>query len=114
MGNNCASAREKYEVNKSKGAEMYQNAKKKTQEKLDKAKENYSAYKEKAREKYDEAKLKYKGYGVQQINDTSETGVITKFEFELPLTRVSLDEFERRVKKFVDSSGDQGEEITLK
>ena len=46
------------------------------------------------------------------VIDTSPTGSITIFEMELPLTRMSLDEFERRIKKLVDS--EQGDEITVK
>jgi hypothetical protein len=38
--------------------------------------------------------------------------VITKFESELPLAKISLDEFERRIKKFVDTN--EGEDLTLK
>jgi hypothetical protein len=31
--------------------------------------------------------------------DTSDTGFITEFEYQLPLIKVDIDEFERRLKK---------------
>ena len=44
--------------------------------------------------------------------DTTETGSITQFENDLPLQRVALDDFERRIKKLVDS--ETGDEVTLR
>ena len=46
------------------------------------------------------------------INDPSETGIITKFEATFPLITISLDEYERRIKKFIDSETCNNE-ITL-
>ena len=51
------------------------------------------------------------GFSVPAIDDKSETGCITSFEQKLPLARISLLEFERRLKKLVDPGND--DEITL-
>lgn len=113
MGNNyCAGARESYDEKKKKGLEIYNNTKQTAKVKYQKAKENYDVYKEQAKEKYEETKMRMQGYSVQVVNDTSETAIITKFESELPLCKMSLDDFERRIKKFVDA--DNREELTLK
>ena len=53
-----------------------------------------------------------KGYQITNITDSSETGVITEFENNLPLQKISLDDFERRIKKLGDS--ESGDEISLK
>ena len=45
-----------------------------------------------------------KGYTVEKVEDKSETGFITDFEFTLPLKKIDIDEYERRLKKLVDSS----------
>lgn len=44
--------------------------------------------------------------------DTTETGPITAFENDFSLQRVALDDYERRIKKLVDS--ETGDEVTLK
>lgn len=112
MGNNCAGAREKYDSSKTKGLELYNNTKQRASVKYQQARLSYDVYKEKARDKYEETKMKMQGYSVQPINDTSDTGVITKFEQELPLAKISLDDYERRIKKFVDA--EHREELSLK
>ncbi len=54
------------------------------------------------KQKYEDARLKYKGYKVEKISDSGELGFITDFEFELPLKKVDIDEYERRLKKLVE------------
>ena len=49
---------------------------------------------------------------MQNITDSSETGCITEFENTFVLQKVALDDFERRIKKLVDSS--VGDEVTEK
>jgi hypothetical protein len=43
-----------------------------------------------------------KGYSPPNVDDKSETGMISNFEKKLPLGKVDIDEFERRLKKLVD------------
>lgn len=43
-------------------------------------------------------------YGAESISDSSELGFISAFEQTLPLKKIDIDEFERRLKKLVDSS----------
>lgn len=43
-----------------------------------------------------------KGYSPPNVDDKSETGMISNFEKKLPLGKVDTDEFERRLKKLVD------------
>ena len=80
--------------------------------KLEDAKVQYANAKVLARDKYDEMKLKNQGYGASLVVDNTETGSITQFENDLPLQRVALDDFERRIKKLVDS--ETGDEVTLR
>ena len=110
MGNNCAGAREKFNQRdimmnalKSGVKDRYNRAKQRTAD-------GYAAAKEKARIKYDESKLRWKGYREQLVEDESETGIITKFEDKMVIKKVSIDEFDRRIKKFIDGT----EEITEK
>jgi hypothetical protein len=56
------------------------------------------------KEKYADARVKYKGYKVEKISDTSETGFITDWEFNLPLGKIDIDDYERRLKKLIDPS----------
>ena len=72
----------------------------------------YSIAKEKARDKYDETRLRMAGYQISNIVDTSTTGMITSFENEYPLQKVSLDDYERRIKKLADSEA--GDYVSLK
>ncbi len=55
-----------------------------------------------ARAAFDNAKLKASGFAPPNPTDNSETGCITKFEATLPLGKISLLEFERRLKKLID------------
>lgn len=36
----------------------------------------------------------------ENISDTSQTSMITKFEEKLPLKKITITDFERRIKKF--------------
>lgn len=55
-----------------------------------------------AKIKYDQAKLKVKGYSPPNVDDKSETGMISHFEKRLKFGMVDIDEFERRLKKLID------------
>ena len=46
--------------------------------------------------------MRVKGYSLNKIEDESETGMITDYEYELPLAYIDLDEYERRIKKLAD------------
>ena len=46
------------------------------------------------------AELERMGRAAAQINDASDTQVITAFEEQLLLTRVKLDDFENCLKRF--------------
>lgn len=60
------------------------------------------------RQKIEQTKLKMQGYtATEPIVDTSETGPITRFEQGLSLTKISLTEFERRIKKLAYSDNSQ-------
>jgi hypothetical protein len=58
------------------------------------------------KQKYEDARLKYKGYKAEKIFDSTETGFITDFEYTLPLKKIDIDEFERRLKKLVEPATD--------
>ncbi|CDW81305.1 UNKNOWN [Stylonychia lemnae] len=51
-------------------------------------------------EKYEESKMKIQQYRPEKIDDNSKTKSITKFEETLPLKKMTVEEFERRIKKF--------------
>ena len=117
MGNNACCSREKLEEHKeiaklkydeysAKAKVKYGEARVKAQEKLDEAKVKYAPQIEQARKKYNEARLKVKGYTVPKIEDKSETGMITDFEYNLPLAKIDLDDFERRIKKLAEPNSD--------
>ena len=44
------------------------------------------------------------GYAPDNVTDTSKTKMITDFEATLPLRKITLVEFERRLKKLVNPS----------
>jgi len=46
--------------------------------------------------------LKSKGYKTEKYSDSTPTGFITDFEFNLPLKKIDIDEYERRLKKLVE------------
>jgi hypothetical protein len=60
------------------------------------------------KEKYADVRVKAKGYKVEKINDTSETGFITDWEFNLPIRKIDIDDYERRLKKLIDPSCNEG------
>ena len=51
-------------------------------------------------EKYEESKMKLQQYRPEKIDDNSKTKAVTKFEETLPLKKMTVEEFERRIKKF--------------
>jgi hypothetical protein len=56
--------------------------------------------------------MKALGYEVHMPKDESVLGIITEMENQMPLCRVSIDEFERRIKKLC-TVGDASKDITL-
>jgi hypothetical protein len=54
-----------------------------------------------ARDKYEETKLRVQGFSAPKYDDRSDTGFITKFEWRLPLAKIGILEFERRLKKLI-------------
>ena len=46
--------------------------------------------------------MKTKGYKTEKYVDNTPTGFITDFEFNLPLKKIDIDEYERRLKKLVE------------
>ncbi len=51
--------------------------------------------------------LRAKGYKVDKVKDNSVTAFISEYEYRLPLGKISIDDFERRVKKLAtQESGD--------
>lgn len=75
MGNQCASARDTYQEKKQVTGEYVS-------------------------DKYKQAKLKSTGYSLNNFKDNGETKDITTFENNLPICKVALDEFERRIRDF--------------
>lgn len=93
--------------------DKYEKAKTTVKSKVEEAKITYAPQIKQAKMKYDEAKMRVKGYTLPKIQDASELNMITDFEHKLPLTKIDLDEFERRLKKLSDAShGEKGEIIT--
>jgi hypothetical protein len=56
--------------------------------------------------------MKALGYEVHMPVDESVLGIITEMENQMPLCRVSIDEFERRIKKLCTVE-DSSKDITL-
>lgn len=54
-----------------------------------------------ARDKYEEGKLRVQGFSAPKYDDRSDTGFLTKFEWRLPLGRIGILEYERRLKKLI-------------
>lgn len=63
------------------------------------AKITYAPQIEAARIRYVEAKMRAKGYHLPKVEDKSELCFLSDFERALPLVKVDLDDFERRLKK---------------
>ncbi len=110
MGNNCAGARETAEKAKEKSIAYYAVAKDKTKAGVANAKVKYAPQLAKMRYTYDQGKLRAQGFSPPNPNDNSPMGCITKFESSLPLGKISVLEFERRLKKLIDPSA--GDKIT--
>ena len=104
MGNNCAGAREKATVYRSKSLDYYSTARKNAGRAVSRAKIKYGSQIAQARVIYDSAKLKANGFTAPNPIDNSPTQMITKFESSLPLGKISLLEYERRLKKLIDPS----------
>lgn len=75
MGNQCASARESF-AEKKQATGVYLS------------------------DKYTVSKLKASGYAINNFKDNGETKEITAFENSLPICKVALDDFERRIRDF--------------
>ena len=76
------------------------------------SKEKYAEYSLRTKVNYELAKNRLKGYREQIVTDDSETGIVTRWEDTLALKKVSLDDFERRIKKF--ATPDNEDELTDK
>ena len=50
---------------------------------------------------YDIARMYANGWVNESVTDDSAVAFVTEFEKNLPLRNISLDEFERRLKKLV-------------
>lgn len=97
MGNSCGCSREKLNETKDKAKDKLGKAKDFSKAKYFEAKEKYGPT---LKEKYEEAKIKMQTYKPEKISDDSQTAMITKFEETLPLKKVTIQDFERRIKKF--------------
>lgn len=75
------------------------------------AKDKYTDAESKAFKQYQDTLLKAKGYLPSTVKDQSEFGSVTDFENGLAVQRVTIDDFERRIKKFADQ--ELGDLITL-
>ena len=69
--------------------------------KYSEAKVKYGPEVERMKRKAEEKRMTLKGYSVDKIEDTSATGFITEFEFYLPLKKIDIDDYERRLKKLI-------------
>ena len=75
--------------------------------KASEAKVTYAPQIDQLKQKYEDARVKYKGYKAEKINDVSETGFLTDFEFTLPLNKIDIDEYERRLKLLVQPGSNE-------
>ncbi len=109
MGN-CACSREDFEENAEIAKDKLKKAGEYTKDKYQKAKAKaglkYAEAKEKLGPKVNEtvevAKMKLQSLKPEKIEDNTQTVMITKFEETLPLRKITIDEFERRLKKLID------------
>lgn len=99
MGNSCGCTREKLDDHKEKARQQLEKAKTYSKQKYFEAKEQYGPT---LKEKYEEAKMKMQSYRPEKIDDNSQTAMITKFEETIPLRKMTIDEYERRIKKLAD------------
>jgi len=113
MGSVCGGERrERMTSLKQKGVENMQLLQRKATAKYEEAKVRYSSQLETARIKYDQAKLRVHGYEVPRADDRSPVGCVTRWELHaLPLYKISIDDYERRLKKLVDK--DSKDQISL-
>ena len=108
MGNSsCSGARDTLNVKKQASAAYYSQVKKTAGEKMHTAKT-------KAKDKYTVAKLMAKGYKMNNFQDNGETKCITDFENQLPICKVALDDFEKRIKDFQNKEENKGvQKVTI-
>ena len=99
MGNACAGSREKFDEHKEKAKVQFEKARTYSKAKYGEYKEQYGPT---IKEKYEEAKMKMQSYRPEKVDDTSQTSMITKFEEIIPLRRMTIDEYERRIKKLAE------------
>ena len=92
MGNNCAGVRDSANKNMETAGAKFANAKAYTKDSLE------------------VGKMRVQGFKVRKIEDTSQMACITDFQQSLPLSRMSLNEYERRLKKLLDPEA--GDEIS--
>ena len=99
MGNACGCSRDKIDEHKERARQHFEKAKTFSKHKYAEAKEKYGPQ---LKEKYEEAKMKMQSYRPEKIEDNSTTSMITRFEETIPLRRMTIDEYERRLKKLAD------------
>ena len=63
------------------------------------AQEDYGPSLDRAKINYDIARMYANGWVIETVTDNSQIKFITEFEKDLPLRNISLNEFERRLKK---------------
>ena len=104
--------REDVKAARNKAAEWYTNTAEYTKEKYAASKEylgpkileaqsDYGPQLDKAKINYDIARMYTNGWTNETVIDDGELKFITAFERDLPLRNISLQEFERRLKKMV-------------
>lgn len=109
MGN-CACSREDFEENTYKVGQSLRKAGEYTRHQYNKAKIRAGVKIAEAKESYgpavneavELAKMKMSTYRPEKIEDNSQTVMITKFEETIPLRKMTVDEFERRLKNLID------------
>eukprot|EP00347_Sterkiella_histriomuscorum_P010838 403374731 len=101
MGNGCACSRDKFDEQKEKAKLNLIKAKDYTTYKYYESKATYGPI---IAEKYEEGKMKLQSYRPEIILDNSQCSMVTKFEQTFPLKSMTIDEYERRIKKLADPS----------
>ncbi|CDW77354.1 UNKNOWN [Stylonychia lemnae] len=110
MGNQCAS--------REKMSEAGQTAKEKFYQLKETAKNKWygtptegQPQEEKQQIDYEEKRLRYGQYKQEFVTDHSQISMISQFESTLPLTKIDVDEFERRLKMLATSNSLNKEQI---
>ena len=81
--------------------QQYQASKEYLGPRLEQAQSDYGPQLETAKINYDIARMYANGWVNEAVKDASQIKFITEFEKDLPLRNMSLNEFERRLKKLV-------------